>query len=66
MFYATFRCAGELAMKPYRLTVNDKLLLRRMMAAACMWEGHMSTQYEKVLAKIVPLGPVKKRPTRTS
>jgi hypothetical protein len=53
-----------------RLTVNDKLTLRRMMAEACEWQDHtnasyidaaeIAARYEKVLAKIVPLGPLKK------
>lgn len=51
------------------LTPEDKQTLRRMMAEACSWQEHISTsyieaaeitkRYEKVLAKIVPLGPLK-------
>lgn len=54
-----------------RLTLNDKHTLRRIMAEACEWQNHTNTsyieaakigeRYEKVLAKIVPLGPLKKQ-----
>lgn len=57
----------------YRLTLRDKLTLRRMMAEACQWQEHtnasyieaaeIGTRYEKVLAKIVPLGPLKEKRT---
>ena len=59
-----------------RLTLNDKLTLRRMMADACEWQDHTNTsyieaaeisvRYEKALAKIVPLGPLKKARARTN
>jgi hypothetical protein len=52
----------------WKLTLKDKLTLRRMMADACSWQEHentsyveaaeIATHYEKVLAKIIPLGPV--------
>lgn len=51
-----------------RLTYNDKLKLRKMLADACEWQAYSNTsyieaaetaeQYEKVLAKIVPKGIV--------
>lgn len=54
-----------------RLTHNDKLTLRRMMADACQWQEYTNTsyieaaeigcKYEKTLAKIVPLGPLNKK-----
>ena len=58
-----------LVMRP--LTLKDKQLLRQMMADACLWQEHenasyieaaeIAAHYEKVLAKIVPLGPLKQR-----
>mgnify|MGYP001558144608 CR=1 FL=1 len=58
-----------------RPTFNDKLTLRKMMAEACEWQAHsnashieaaeIAERYEKVLAKIVPKGPVKRRLSRS-
>lgn len=53
-------------MKP--LTLKDKRTLRRMLADACNWQertnasyveaAEVAERYEKVLAKIVPRGPL--------
>ena len=52
-----------------RLTLNDQVTLRGMLSNACQWQdltnasyqeaAEICEQYEQVLKKIVPIGPIK-------